>query len=130
MRKAYDSVPRMQLFQYLHEAAVEADDPQVALHLVEILKEMYNGHSIVIEGEKITKKIYTTRGVPQGSCLSPKIFNFFLDKVLKQSLILVDLINDGRLLAFADDIILAAMDEDELKIVVEELRRVLAENGM
>mmetsp|Transcript_13435 Transcript_13435/g.15595 ORF Transcript_13435/g.15595 Transcript_13435/m.15595 type:complete len:100 (+) Transcript_13435:3230-3529(+) len=45
-------------------------------------------------------------GVPQGGVLSPFLFNKTLDYILRSDEMIADLITEGKLIAFADDIAL------------------------
>ena len=60
-------------------------------------------------------------GLPQGSVLSPVLFNVYLEEALKSSAILEAVRKRGDLLAFADDMLVMTNNQNELAMIVEEL---------
>lgn len=54
------------------------------------------------------------RGVPQGSAISPCLFNFYLEHAIYDSKVLKLAAEEGNLLAFADDLLLVADSTDEV----------------
>jgi hypothetical protein len=63
-------------------------------------------------------------GLPQGSILSPVLFNVYLEEALKSSKKLVELIKRGDLLAFADDMLVMSNCQYEVNEVIEELAKL------
>jgi hypothetical protein len=116
-RAAYDLVDRNILWKYL-EKGLKFDG-----HLVALLKTLFNNnHSrILVSGEK-SKKIPNLRGLPQGSSLSPILFNFFIDTLIKRLDIEGPKINTkgfkSNNLFFADDGNIHANTPDDLQKIL------------
>ena len=63
-------------------------------------------------------------GLPQGSILSPVLFNAYLEEALESSRKLVQLIRRGDLLAFADEMLVMSNCQHEINEVIEELAKL------
>ena len=108
LKRAYDCVNRNKLLNLLNEARIPGD-------IIEIIKEMFNKSQITIDGLSTFK---TTKGLLQGSCLSPILFNFYINPMLRN----LEKLN-AWCRAYADDIVIAVDNLQDiniyLKIVLE-----------
>jgi hypothetical protein len=116
--KAYDSVWRDGIFFKL----IEVIRPQFWL----VLKDYYDKSDgiLKINGQFIEEIIEITRGVKQGGILSPQLFNFFIDELIKKisSLGIGCKVKDENvpIMGFCDDTILLATLLKHLNQLVEE----------
>ena len=71
-----------------------------------------------------THSINAEMGLPQGSILSPVLFNVYLEEALKSSRKLEEVRRRGDLLAFADDMLVMSNCQTEIGMIVGELARL------
>ena len=69
--------------------------------LIELITKLYNDSTIQVGVNTINAEM----GLPQGSVLSPVLFNVYLEEALKSSKKLEAVRKRGDLLAFADDML-------------------------
>lgn len=122
--KAFDRVDRAKLWNILAERGYP-------LHLIEIIKSLYQRTRIVINTGMIRlKEFEINQGVRQGCGLSPTLFNIYLDYILRKWRCHVDpgirISNDDYLntLLFADDMLIIQENENRLQQAIHELSNV------
>ena len=74
-----------------------------------------------------THSINAEMELPQGSILSPVLFNVYLEEALKSSKKLEEVRRRGDLLAFADDMLVMSNCQTENGMIVGELARLETE---
>jgi hypothetical protein len=128
---AFDSVDRSVLLSTLvHQG--------MPLKFVNIIRSLYSHTSgrVRVYGE-LSKSFPTRSGVRQGCPLSPFLFNFVIDEIMKQTL--EGLQNPGVQIStgeyfvdleYADDIVLIFEKVEEAQVFIDELTRVIPSFGM
>ena len=119
LKKAYDRVPREELWECLHLAkALEC--------YVRVVMDMYDGARIAVRSSAgLTEEFEVGVGLHQGSALSPFLFAIMMDKLTEE--IQTESSWD---MTFADDIVLCGEDRRQLQEVLEVWRNVLEKRGL
>jgi hypothetical protein len=82
-----------------------------------LISALHNESDITIGGQHINAEM----GLPQGSILSPVLFNVYLEEAIKSSPKLEYMRTRGDLLAFADDMLVMTNAVGELRMAIEAL---------
>jgi retron-type reverse transcriptase len=82
------------------------------------LIEKLHRNSIIEVG---TSSLNAEMGLPQGSVLSPVLFNVYLEEALNSSELLQGMRRRGDLLAFADDMLVMSSQKGEIEQAITEL---------
>ena len=100
---------------------------------INIIKETYADGTAQIRTEKLSGKIKIIKGVRQGDTISPVTFTAAVEEVFKRMNTEAGInINRVKLsnLRLADDIILFAESEEELKDMLEDLNNEFKRDGV
>ena len=119
MQKAYDSVDREILFWILRRRSKNSNESS----LISLIEKLHKDSVIEVGSSSLNAEM----GLPQGSILSPVLFNIYLEEALNSSEKLKQVRKRGDLLAFADDMLVMTSDRGELETIVNELSS-LSEN--
>ncbi len=68
-----------------------------------------------------SSSVIAEMGLPQGSVLSPVLFNVYLEEALGSSELLKKVRSRGDLLAFADDMLIMSNEREEIERTIHEL---------
>ena len=85
--------------------------------MVKLISRLHSESDITIGGHSINAEM----SLPQGSILSPVLFNVYLEEAIKSSPKLDQMRVRGDLLAFADDMLVMTNALGELKMAISEL---------
>ena len=107
LQKAYDSVDRVILWKLLKDRCKSHKEKS----LVELIVKLHNESTIQVGTHSMSAEM----GLPQGSILSPVLFNVYLQEAFKSSRKLEDMRKRGDLLAFADDMLVMSNSKHEVE---------------
>ena len=130
LEKAFDNVDRQKLWNIMDRRGY----PQ---HLINSVKILYKSTSVVLDlNGRLSGDIPINKGVRQGCCVSPTLFNIYIDDMLRawksrvtSGIQLNKSICMGSLL-YADDIVLIQENEDDLQRAMFQLQEVAREYSL
>jgi hypothetical protein len=126
--KAYDSVSREKLWEVLADYGLEEGD-------IDLIRTLYTGMKVSFVWNGIRSKVLqATKGVKQGCPMSPLQFNIYMhgidSKIVESGIgFKIGSLSIGTLL-YADDVLLCAETEHDLKKLLEILQDVVSEYGL
>ena len=152
LRKAYDLVDREVLLSHLRSFGLPTE-------IISLIRNLYTNASFRVRvKDKLSQQRITSRGLMQGSVLSPLMFNILLEAVMREAGQLWDELGiQGirrtprrtddicaqriglrssepdfylRALAYADDIVLLANSRPEAEGMLQVINEVMGRNGM
>ena len=128
---AFDSVDRSVLLDTLAHQGM----PRKFVNIISSLYSKTSGR-VRVYGE-LSKSFRTQSGVRQGCPLSPFLFNFVIDEIMRRTLEGlqnpgVQIASDENLvdLEYADDIVLIFEEEEKAQVFLDELTKVIPSFGM
>ena len=124
---AFDSVHRPSMWKLLEQNSIPAK-------IVRLLRSYYtDAVSNVRAYGDLSRDLKIETGVRQGCILSPSLFNVVIDRILSNldaPGVSVDDILAIRALAYADDIALLAETEQDMQMLLDQLKDAAAKFGM
>ena len=119
-RSAFDSVSHVYLIETLSLGGVPA-------HLIRLISGLLRGTSQVRFGHLLSEPISHLRGTRQGALLSPLLFDFVMDRIMRDALTALPEVID---LLYADDVCLITTSVTTAQAVVDAVRSSAAEAGL
>lgn len=126
--KAFDRVDWDILMKILRNIGLDWKDRRM-------IREIYKGQRVVVRlGDEETEEIKIGRGVRQGCCMSPTLFNLYAEVIMNEALDDTRGIVIGgeqiKSIKYADDQAVMAQTEEELQIMLERISRAGQDHGM
>ena len=119
LEKAYDRVPREELWYYMRKSAI-------AEKYVQFVQDMYEGSQPVLRCAVGTTECFKVKiGLHQGSALSPFLFAVIMDRLTNEARR-----EPPQTMLFADDTVICKNTREELKQRLECWRYALERRGM
>jgi len=125
-KKAYDSIDRKRLIEVLVKFKI---NPLI----IDLIVQMYEGDSTIIQLGRMRKKIEVTGGIRQGCCISTLLFKMvtftIIDDLREMKKYHIGKFNDNSLW-LADDATLVADNLTSLMELLECLEKTGRKNGL
>ena len=125
-KKAYDSIDRKKLIEVLAKFKI---NPQI----IDLIVQMYQGDSTVIQLGRMRKQIEVTGGIRQGCCISTLLFKMvtftIIDELREKQKYKIGKFNDNSLW-LADDATLIADNPETLLELLECLGKTGGKSGL
>lgn len=119
LEKAYDRVPREELWYCMRKAGVPEK-------YVKLVQDMYTGSKTAVRSATGLTECFEVRvGLHQGSALSPFLFALVIDRLTEEVRK-----EEPWNMMFADDIVLCSENRDEAEDQLERWREALEKRGM
>lgn len=130
LRQAYPSMPRERLTALVHQ--------RLSRNVARMINGALQPLRIVTRGDKSATEGTVTKGVPQGSPLSPTLFNIVMDTLAEEleERFSGSVGNEGPrrgtwdITMFADDVKIQAVDYSTLQLLLKHVERWAQDNGM
>jgi hypothetical protein len=154
IQQAYDSVDRNILWSKLYEYLIYNDNSNNSnnldnldnlgnfgnpnnrldnIKLIQVLRSLFDyNYSYLRIQDALSNPIYNSRGVIQGSTLSPLLFNVFFNSIIEKIQNVTSDLHKSNLntLAYADDACLMANDPNQLQSLINIANEWCNENGL
>lgn len=128
MEKAFDCVRWNILMKLLRKYGIDWSERR-------LIADLYMNQKVKVRiGEELTEEIGMGRGVRQGCCISPTLFNIYLEEIIEDAFDGTRGVTIGgrkiECIRFADDQVILAESKEEVKEMLSDLNRKCLEYGM